>query len=311
MAPIPPQHLEGEPYETPLAFVGVYSANRNFAKRHAVRRTWGRVLTVMQSKWRLKWKFFLSRLDGEEPIIDARVRREMEDFDDICILDVGDGYKQNSVKGLKFLQYIAEQYSNAEYLVKVDDDIYWRPDPLLTSWLPATLPVRYAWGFWDFISPVPTDENDNFYNPPELFPEGVFPPYQRGVLRVMTMDIVRDIAAMGKAGELQMIFGDDPCSGVHVQQVTKAGKFCAIDDQGSYTFFGMEPACVAKFGQVGAKTWVVHHVGVERIDCMYDADVREGYYTYEGDQLTINAPADGRFPALCDCLGANLTIPNG
>ena len=78
--------------------------------------------------------------------------------------------------------------------------------------------------------PVPRDKEDNFYNPEEcgewphdvcqeIFPFPVFPPYPRGVVRVLSMDVVRLLAKASQEGRLRMIYGDDPCIGVHLRQL--------------------------------------------------------------------------------------------
>ena len=93
----------------------------------------------------------------------------------------------NSRKGLLFHNWIA-QHSNAIYLLKIDDDCYFRPAPFLEQ-LRFKSPFMYIWGYFDYISPVPRDPNDNFFNPREIYPYEVFPPYPRGVIRIVSMDV--------------------------------------------------------------------------------------------------------------------------
>lgn len=88
-----------------------------------------------------------------------------------------------------FHNWIA-QHSNAVYLLKIDDDVYFRPAPLLEQ-LRFKSPFMYVWGYMDYISPVPREEDDDFYNPEHVFPYEMFPPYPRGVVRVLSMDVRR------------------------------------------------------------------------------------------------------------------------
>jgi hypothetical protein len=120
-------------------------------------------------------------------------------------------------KGLLFLEWIA-QHSGAEFLLKVDDDVYLRPAPLLEQ-MRARPPVQYVWGYFDYVSPVPREEGHPFCNTEAEFPFDVFPPYPRGVVRVLSMDVVRHLARASEKGRLRMIFGDDPCIGVHLRQL--------------------------------------------------------------------------------------------
>ncbi|CAK9050506.1 unnamed protein product [Durusdinium trenchii] len=137
------------------------------------------------------------------------MRREMEEHNDLVFLPVTEGYRMNSRKGLLFLEWIAAR-AEAEFLLKTDDDVYLRPTPLLRQ-LERRIPAQYAWAIFDYISPVPRDEDDNFYNPEETFPFPVFPPYPRGVVRVLSMDVVRLLAkasqeAAGHRGHMVMRF---------------------------------------------------------------------------------------------------------
>ncbi|CAE8583994.1 unnamed protein product, partial [Polarella glacialis] len=197
---------------TKLAFVGVYSAKANFAKRTAVRDTWGR---LFREVYGFRVLFFLGRISMDASADDQLVREELDVHNDLVILDVEEGYKMNSQKGLLFLEWCALHVSS-EFLVKVDDDVYLRPTPLLAL-LQQRAPAGYLWGYFDYLSPVPREAGSPFFNTEEAFPFHAFPPYPRGLVRAMSMDVVRGLVAMGAAGQLRMIFGDDPCLGVHLR----------------------------------------------------------------------------------------------
>lgn len=285
-----------------LAFVGIYSAKANFEKREAVRTTWMKVLTQLYG---FRYKFFLGELSGEALAADELVRREIALYDDIVVLNVEEGYRMNSQKGLLFLEWIA-LHSNAEFLLKVDDDVYFRPSPLVEQ-LAFRPPAAYIWGFFDYISPVPREEGHPFCNTAEEFPFDVFPPYPRGVVRVLSMDVVRRIAEASHKGKLRMIYGDDPCLGVHLRQLLfdeeEPLPTLTLDDRDSYRVFAMEPSCHKKlWSKITNRTWAVHHVSAEQIYCMWNTDVEEGYYSIEAGQLEHNTswPLDG-LPDLCGC----------
>lgn len=289
------------PLTPPLVFVGVYSARRNFEKRQVVRETWGRFLL---EGYRLRLTFFLGEASAGASSEELRMRREVEQFGDIVFLDIGEGYRMNSRKGLLFLQYVA-LHSEAEFLLKVDDDIYFRPAPLLQQ-LSARIPAQYAWGYWDYISPVPREEGDHFYNTLDDFPFDVFAPYPRGSVRAISMDVVRLLSKAGREGKLRMIYGDDPCIGVHLRQLLfdpeEPLPSLTLDDFDNKVF-AMEPSCHPNlWSRMNNRTWVVHHVTPTQIRCMWDVDVREGYYetTPEGwrhNDLLLRES----FPSLCEC----------
>eukprot|EP00927_Polykrikos_kofoidii_P071675 TRINITY_DN67923_c0_g1_i1.p1 TRINITY_DN67923_c0_g1~~TRINITY_DN67923_c0_g1_i1.p1 ORF type:complete len:732 (-),score=110.33 TRINITY_DN67923_c0_g1_i1:47-2242(-) len=261
-----------------LVFVAVLSAMVNFEKRQAVRDTWGRVLREVYG---FPLRFFI----GES---NARADFEAATYNDLVVLNVPEGYAMNSKKGLLLLQWCAFYYA-AEFLLKVDDDIYLRPAPVVAV-LRRRPPFGHIWGYFDYMSPVPRIPGEPFYSDEDTFPFPTFPPYPRGLVRAISFDVVRRLAEAGRQGRLRMIFGDDPCLGVHLRQLLFSTEedeqdgacplpLLTLDDRDSYRSFAMEPSCSDRlWSHVTPRTWVVHHVTAEHIRCMFAADVAAGYY---------------------------------
>ena len=242
----------------PMVFVGIYSAVKNANLRNAVRATWGRELT----KLGIEFRFFLSGVADD---------LEEAEYGDTVFLPVSDGYENNSKKGVLFLDWVATHANQHRFLVKTDDDIFFRPKPLM-EYLKSRIPAGYVWGFIDYISPVPRSPESPFYNSPTLYPFKTFPPYARGVVRVVSMDIVYGISKLHRENGLRMIFGDDPSFGVHLRQLGSLVPTITLDDFGSYSRFAMEPTCGKSWSPITNSTWVVHHVNATQIACMWQAD---------------------------------------
>jgi hypothetical protein len=244
-----------------LAVVGIYSALQNVDLRQAIRSTWGASL----QRAGIEVLFFLSGHPDK-----AGIREK-----DLVFLPVVDGYKNNSRKGVLFLQWLARnRASTTKFLIKADDDIFWNPQPLLTQ-LTSIQPVGYVWGFIDYISPVPRNMTSPFFSSPAVYPFPTFPTYPRGLLRVLSMDIVEAIAEKADRLALRMIFGDDPCFGVHLRQVRvdHTIPFIRIDDFASYTRFAMEPTCnKTAWRAVTNDSWVIHHVNASQILCLHNSN---------------------------------------
>ena len=243
-----------------LAVVGIYSAGPNGDLRDAIRATWGRILHRLG----IEVLFFLSSPG------------EAKDNPDVVLLDVADGYKNNSRKGVVFLKWISENRSKGtRFLIKTDDDIFWNPEPLLRQ-LALIEPVGYVWGFVDYISPVPRNETDAFYNDPTIYPFPTFPTYPRGLVRILSMDIVQAIAQKASRRELRMIYGDDPAFGVHLRQIRAdhSVPYIRIDDFASYKRFAMTPTCAqSAWRPVTNDTWIIHHVNAPQIYCLHQSHV--------------------------------------
>mmetsp|Transcript_6737 Transcript_6737/g.11987 ORF Transcript_6737/g.11987 Transcript_6737/m.11987 type:complete len:591 (+) Transcript_6737:33-1805(+) len=294
--------LKADPVrQAPLAFVGIYSARRNFEKRRAVRETWGRVLT---ETYGFRYRFFLGEASAGASLDELQMRREMDEYNDLVFLPVEEGYRMNSRKGLLFIEWIALR-AEAEFLLKTDDDVYLRPAPMFRQ-LEHRVPAQYAWAIFDYISPVPREENDNFFNTPEEYPFAVFPPYPRGVVRIFSMDIVRLIAQRSKEGKLRMVYGDDPCTGVHLRQLLfdpdEPLPSLTLDDFDNRVF-AMEPSCHPNlWSKMTNRSWAIHHVKPEQIRCMFAADLMAGYYTETPVGLQPDKERElNEFPDLCGC----------
>lgn len=275
-----------------LALVAIFSAGANFERRKAIRETWGRVLLEV---YHLRVRFFLG--EPATPKALAHVRWEAEVYGDLVILPVPEGYRMNSQKGLLLLEWCA-RHSAAEFLLKTDDDIYLRPAQVLEV-LRRRPPFGYIWGYFDYLSPVPHEEGDPFYTDVETYPYPAFPPYARGLVRAVSMDVVRRIAAASHRGRLHMISGDDPCFGVHLRQLIFDSEdpipLIALDDRDSYRSFAMEPSCSLRlWSHMTPRTWVVHHVTAEQTRCMWTTDVAAGYYllqTEDADRVALSIDA--------------------
>ncbi|CAK9015685.1 3-galactosyltransferase 16) [Durusdinium trenchii] len=273
--------LVEEQADSLLLFVGVYSAQDNFAKRAVIRRTWGRVFQLYGHV-----KFFLGRPDER---FATQVRAEIQKHQDMVLLDVPEGYQWNSMKGLRFLEWCSSNVL-AQFLVKVDDDVYVRPLPLI-SLLRQRPQVGYVWGYFDYFSPVPREEGHAFYNSEDFYPFDAFPPYARGLLRALSMDVVHGLASLSHG--IRVIAGDDPSFGVHLRYLRDETGLVArltLDDRDSYRVFAMEPSCnPSLWSHVTHRSWVIHHVTPQQIQCIWDVDVEAGIYEDREALLHVGA----------------------
>ncbi|CAK9050257.1 unnamed protein product [Durusdinium trenchii] len=226
------------------------------------------------------------------------MRREMEEHNDLVFLPVTEGYRMNSRKGLLFLEWIAAR-AEAEFLLKTDDDVYLRPTPLLRQ-LERRIPAQYAWAIFDYISPVPRDEDDNFYNPEETFPFPVFPPYPRGVVRVLSMDVVRLLAKASQEDDFDnRVFAMEPSSvaAMRLRRPECLMRFpCKkLGTQGNRCHQNL-------WSKMTNRTWAIHHVKPEQISCMWSADLAAGYYQDTDLGLQVDESRElNEFPDLCGC----------
>ena len=124
--------------------------------------------------------------------LDSLLRRERDIFDDmIFLVGTTDEYPIGK-KGLAALLWVAH-HTEAQFWLKFDDDLYVRPQ-LVLSRLAGMQRAEVYWGAFDYSGLVVRDPADPHYTSMSIWPEPVFPPYARGAALAMSMDLVRLIA---------------------------------------------------------------------------------------------------------------------
>merc|ERR1712048_1094538 len=207
-----------------------------------------------------------------------------------------------------------------QWIVRHDDDVYMRPLVVLSQ-LTARPAFAYFWGNFDHGSNPVRDPTHQHFNTYEQMPErkhpmwgDVFPPYARGNLWAMSVDLLsavveqwmieRAINPKGKLDEKvarQLPHPDDPALGVVVSNLVQDGLSVNLDDR-DFNSFSLNPSCTSKFSNIHNRTWLIHHVGVETMHCMWklDAVVYEDLQEKGGlPRKTI--PSTFEFPDLCAC----------
>merc|ERR1740123_1209595 len=145
--------------------------------------------------------FFVGRADeSEEPVADI-------DRGDVVELDVPEAYNAVTLKAFSMLAWVHRAFPNLRFVVRLDDDVYLRPGPVLAQ-LERRPPVSYLWGNFDHGSQVVRDPEHAHYNSFEQCPKrehpmfgDIFPPYARGHLWVMSADLLARVTDVWR-GEL-------------------------------------------------------------------------------------------------------------
>ena len=277
-------HNEGV---APQVFIAIFSARDNFALRQTVRQTWLSVLSgagIGDAKFNYAYAFFI----GEKNTNGANELEQLDDvlnmeaglYGDLVTLAVPEDYRLLTKKSLLMYHWVAENAENAAFLLRVDDDMYVRPQPILDQ-LSNRTPARYWWGSFAHLSSVMRNETEyKSFNSREQFDLGdFFPMYTRGVLYVLSMDLLRLIVEKDSIGELHTkTHPDDTALGVYMfQLITRRQTFINTDDRDENRV-ALNPFCKHIFSQMQNTTWAVHHVTPSQIRCMWKVDVDSGYY---------------------------------
>jgi len=280
-----------------LAFVSIYSAKPNFGRRMALRSTWLPLLSLESPK--VVYKFFLAgTLLNESSNVDALLRQERDHFDDMVFLvGTNDEYPIGR-KGFAALQWVA-QHTDAQFWLKLDDDVYLRPRPLFDRFRRMQRAEAY-WGAFDFSGRVVRDTNDPHYTSADTWAEDIFPPYARGAALAMSLDLVRQIALEDSKRPFKKILIEDVSYGFYIWQLVferEVSSVTLLDHDEVH--FAMDAKCCTETTHpnncwlpLDKVTWIVHHASPEILRCMHQADVDAGYYRMTGAKNTPSVGVD-------------------
>eukprot|EP00775_Hariotina_reticulata_P003185 gene3185-3463_t len=180
-----------QPLQPVRVFVGVLSRSNNTIVRQAIRETWG-------SDKRLSFvKFMVLRPKSKRAF--RALREEAVKHEDIIVVSAKvENYFNITYSTLELFRSAAVLGSQITHVLKTDEDCFLRVDPLLEALRKAPQHWMYGGhplGYTDTVSRNPRDPN-RIYVPYSNWPsDAPLPVYAWGHGGVLTMDLVKHIAA--------------------------------------------------------------------------------------------------------------------
>ena len=98
----------------------IFSAPDNFKRRDFIRKTWGR--TDIFKDVKSKTVFMLGK--SKKNTTNSAIMKESSKYGDVVISDFMESYENVSYKGIMSLNWISTFCTNAQLIVKVDDDVF-------------------------------------------------------------------------------------------------------------------------------------------------------------------------------------------
>lgn len=280
-------------------FIAIYSAKGNFAQRRAARETWlmlldGGVPNVHANgapadPITTSHKFFINAVGAGDPgdpassPLDDLIRAEAEAFGDLVFLDAVEEYPIGEM-GRMALHWLAN-HTKASFVLKIDDDMYIRPYPLLRHLVKQQKATMY-WGFFERSGEAVRDTSSAHFLTDDLFGhDGVFPPYARGAALALSLDLIRLIVHFDRLGSMRRLKVEDASYGYFLWQLVVMGVTSVTYADRYEAHFALDPKCCTEkthpnncWSPLGDATWIVHHVGPINVRCMFQTDMETGYY---------------------------------
>lgn len=114
-----------------MGFVGIFTGFGSIGRRRALRQTWlpsdEQGLERLEEATGLAFRFIIGRTSDKWKM--SQVQKEVAEYDDFLLLDIEEHYNKLPYKTLAYFKAAYALY-DSEFYVKVDDDIYLRPDRL-------------------------------------------------------------------------------------------------------------------------------------------------------------------------------------
>ena len=175
----------------PFVVILIPSAPLRTEERMTIRETWGNVskhnlISRSQESNVLALVFLIGR--GMNISVDKTIVSESEQFKDIVIGDFKDSYSNLTRKILMGLNWMNIYCANAEYLFKVDDDIFVHI-PRLINFL-RNIPDRSPGALYGYLySGGPVLREGRWAVPIDGYPMSNYPPYMSGNAYVISGNI--------------------------------------------------------------------------------------------------------------------------
>lgn len=168
----------------------VFSAPAHFKARLTIRQTWGSIAERRD----ISLAFILGN------VADNKTQQQIvaEDlmFEDIIQADFRDHYKNLSVKSVVMLKWTKTYCGNAQFLLKVDDDVFLHPDNLL-RYLKGPTSERGSVIYGNVLRDhrPNRDEKSKWYVSTDEYPQSLYPDFATGPSYVYTKNAVLDVHA--------------------------------------------------------------------------------------------------------------------
>ncbi|XP_020241041.1 probable beta-1,3-galactosyltransferase 14 isoform X1 [Asparagus officinalis] len=180
-----------------LGFVGVQTGFGSTERRKALRKTWfpsdPQSLRQLEESTGLAFRFVIGKTGDETKM--AELRGEAEEYDDFLMLDdIEESYSNLPAKTISFFRAAYESF-DADFYVKLDDDVYLRPGRLsLLLQRDRPHPLTYIGCMHKGL--VLTDPGQKWYEPRSDLLGHEYFSYAGGSIYALSYEVVENLVGL-------------------------------------------------------------------------------------------------------------------
>ncbi|XP_024393869.1 probable beta-1,3-galactosyltransferase 13 [Physcomitrium patens] len=196
-----------------LAFVGINTGFDSGLRRKVLRETWfpttPEELASLESTTGLAFRFVIGHTTEGRKM--KALEEEVEKHKDFMLIDIDEKYKKLNLKTLAYFRTAYALY-DADFYMKIDDDIYLRPDRLATLLSKPRGSSRVYLGCMK-KGPVVTDPKYKWYEPKAYMVGREYFLHAYGPIYGLSKEVVANLAAT-KDHMYRMFINEDVTIGV-------------------------------------------------------------------------------------------------
>ncbi|VDP75412.1 unnamed protein product [Echinostoma caproni] len=169
----------------------------SFSQRNAIRQTWANASCAANLNYTIRTVFALGSPAFAQPWLDNRLQQEHDEYHDLLQFSFVDAYHNNTYKMMTSLKYVSKHCRNARFVVIMDEDflVHIKNMIRILDEVPQVQHATYVAGYV-FSTPIPERRPwKKWYVSYALYPHRFYPPYPTGGTVIMSMPVVRLVAA--------------------------------------------------------------------------------------------------------------------
>ena len=197
----------------------IYTEPEQTGRRRLLRTTWAQDTAVPGFKMKT---IFVSGFKTGQENAKENLELEAEDHGDILLEDFDDSFRNQHLKSLGALKWIAEKCSKAKYVLKADDDTMVNMLSLSQHLQDLHSVEQYRTGLvmcnrlWTVM---PVAREGLYAVPEDVFPEDKFPPYCSGLGWVVSGDVALRIIEASYHLKPPFVIDDALVTGLYVREM--------------------------------------------------------------------------------------------
>lgn len=168
----------------------IFSNPPNTERRNVIRETW-----LSDLAHSIRYTFVLAK--SEDRRVKKQLEIENEENRDILLLNFMDSYKNLTYKTVSSFGWATKKCQKAEYLLKIDDDMWLNKKALTTILSRGVLKGALGGSCNHGAQPV-RDPDSKYYVPKKIFPESYYPTFCSGTAYVADFNLIKNIVKISR-----------------------------------------------------------------------------------------------------------------